>query len=87
VQEVHPQGEWTECTVNMAIGDSSLQIPVLMDGLRFTSGAQVAVAGVIVADPQRQIAGYQGESSRVVVAGYIFDPARFEDAAVGAPAF
>jgi hypothetical protein len=87
VKEVHPQGDWTEATLDVEGVDPPLAIPVLMDGPRFTTGSEVAVAGVIVAKPEQQIEGYQGSNEQVVVGGYLFDPAKFAESPAAAPAF
>jgi hypothetical protein len=55
--------------------------------LRFTTGAEVAVAGVIVQEPQLRIKDYEGTAEQVVVGGYLFDPAKFAESPTGAPSF
>jgi hypothetical protein len=60
-----------------------VQIPVLMDGIRYSTGAEVAVAGAIVEKPKEKLAGYVGDAPQVVVVGYIFDPAKFADIDAG----
>jgi hypothetical protein len=79
VRDLRMQGRWTECDVEIAFGDESISIPVLMDRLEYRIGREVAVAGVIVAEPQRRIAGYQGDAPQVVIAGYKFDPSTVVD--------
>jgi hypothetical protein len=76
VTEVRQQGKWTECLVETA-GASRIKVPVLMDGVRYASGSSIAVAGLIVRDPQQKIAGYRGDAPQAVIAGYMFDPANF----------
>jgi hypothetical protein len=80
VRDLRMQGRWTECDVEIEFGDERLRIPMLMDRLEYKTGSEVAVAGVIVAEPHRRIAGYQGESPQVVIAGYAFDPSTVVDA-------
>jgi hypothetical protein len=82
VRELHVQGEWTECLMEIDDGQKRVLVPVLMDGVRFSTGREAAVAGLIVNEPQRNIAGYQGGAPQVLVAGYLFDPAKFADANV-----
>jgi hypothetical protein len=76
VTEVRQQGRWTECVVEISAGAGRVQVPVLMDGVPFTSGSEAAVAGVIIENPRQQIAGYQGDAPQAVIAGYSFDPAK-----------
>ena len=56
-----------------------------MDRLQYKTGNEVAVAGVIVAEPHRRIASYQGEAPQVVIAGYAFDPSTVADSKGSAP--
>ena len=80
VVSIVPQGQWTEFSMEIAFDDQRTVVPVLMDGVPFSTGATAAIAGVIVADPQRHVAGYTGKAPQVVVAGYSFDPAAYADA-------
>lgn len=80
VREIRVQGEWTECIMDIEDGEKPVQVPVLMDGVRFSTGDEACVAGLIVLDPKRQIAGYEGDAPQVLVAGYLFDPAKLADA-------
>jgi hypothetical protein len=87
VKELHPQGRWTEATLDVEGVEPPLSIPVLMDGVRFTTGSEVAVAGVIVKEPGQSIDGYEGSAPQVVVGGYLFDPAKFAETPAAAPEF
>jgi hypothetical protein len=87
VKELHPRGRWTEATLELEGIEPAVTIPVLMDGLRFTTGAEVAVAGVIVQEPQLRIKNYEGSAEQVVVGGYLFDPAKFAESPAAAPGF
>jgi hypothetical protein len=60
--------------VEIAIGDKTIDVPVVMDRLEFNVGREVGVVGVIVADPQRHMEGYEGDARQVIVAGDAFDP-------------
>lgn len=85
VRDLRMQGRWTECDVEIDFGNEHVRIPVLMDRLEYRIGREVAVAGVIVAEPQRRIAGYQGDAPQVVIAGYKFDPSTVVDSKSTAP--
>jgi hypothetical protein len=88
VRDMTAQGAWTEYHIEIDLGDQKLSVPVLMDSVKFATGAEVAIAGVIVKDPQQHLAGYQGDAPQIVIAGYAFDPARYANAdAAEAPAF
>jgi hypothetical protein len=80
VSDLQPRGQWTEYTIDLAVGGQVVQAPVLVDYLRFTTGDEAAVFGVIVTEPQQRIAGYAGDAPMVVIAGGYFDPAEFAQA-------
>ncbi|RIK85205.1 MAG: hypothetical protein DCC67_04315 [Planctomycetota bacterium] len=77
VSDMRPQGRWTEYIVDVGSGDAAEQCLVLLDRIRFPIGAELAVAGVIIAQPQQRLAGYQGDAEQVVVAGFAFPPKDF----------
>jgi hypothetical protein len=83
VSDMQPRGRWTEYTIDVPVGDGVLSTPVLLDYLRFTTGDEAGVAGVIVTEPQQRIAGYTGDAPQVVVAGDYFDPAAFSEQTSG----
>jgi hypothetical protein len=85
VKDVHPQGNWHECTVEVTGTSPLLKVPVLMDGISYVSGTEVAVAGVIVKEPAQRIAKYEGDAPQVVVAGYMFVPAKVTEVAGASP--
>lgn len=74
VRDLRAMGPWTECQVEIAQGDNTVEVPVLLDRLKFNVGREVGVIGVIVADPQKHIKGYEGDEPQIVVAGDAFDP-------------
>lgn len=77
VSDLRAQGPWTEYTVDVPLGDSVAAAKVLTDGVRFSTGDEIAVVGVIVANPRQAIADYPGEAPQVVVAGFAFAPEDF----------
>jgi hypothetical protein len=85
VRDLRMQGRWTECDVEIAFGDERVRVPVLMDRLEYRTGSEVAVAGVIVAEPQRRLADYHGKAAQVVIAGYKIDPSKVVDSKTSAP--
>jgi hypothetical protein len=85
VRDLGVQGPWTESVIKVGDGELSVEVRVLTDGLKFTTGAEAGVAGAIVDRPQERIAGYQGDAAQVVIAGFTFDPATVADIAAPAP--
>lgn len=83
VSDMQPRGRWTEYTIDVPVGDGKLSTPVLLDYLRFTTGDDAGVAGIIVTEPRQRIAGYTGKAPQAVVAGYYFDPAEFAEVSPG----
>ena len=77
VTDLQAQGEWTEYTIETPLGDATATSKVLIDGLPFASGSEVAVVGTIVADPRQAIDGYTGEAPQVIVSGFAFVPEDF----------
>lgn len=77
VTDLQAQGPWTEYTIETPLGDSTAISKVLMEGLPFPSGAEVAVVGTIVVDPRQAITGYQGDAPQVIVSGFAFAPEEF----------
>jgi hypothetical protein len=77
VADLRAQGPWTEYTIETPLGDSTAVSKVLMDGVPFASGAEVAVVGTVIADPRQAIAGYEGDAPQVIVAGFAFVPEEF----------
>jgi len=83
VTDLQAQGLWTEYTVETPLGDSSAVSKVLMEGVPFQSGSDVAVVGTIVADPRQAIDGYAGEAQQVIVSGFAFIPEDFVAPKIG----
>ena len=83
VIDLHAQGPWTEYTIETPLGDSSAVSKVLMEGVPFKSGSDVAVVGTIVADPRQAIDGYAGEAQQVIVSGFAFVPEDFVAPKIG----
>jgi hypothetical protein len=83
VTDLQARGEWTEYTVETPLGDSTAASKVLVEGLPFASGAEVAVVGVVVAEPRQAIAGYEGDAPQVIVSGFEFVPEVFVAPRVG----
>lgn len=77
VADLQAQGRWTEYTIESPLGDSTATSKVLMEGLPFNSGADVAIVGTIVADPRQAIAGYEGDAPQLIVSGFAFMPEEF----------
>jgi hypothetical protein len=77
VADLRAQGPWTEYTIETPLGDSTAVSKVLMDGVPFASGAEVAVVGTVIADPRQAIAGYEGDAPQVIIAGFAFVPEEF----------
>jgi hypothetical protein len=77
VTDLRAQGPWTEYTIETPLGDSTAVSKVLMDGVPFASGAEVAVVGTVIADPRQTITGYEGEAPQVIVSGFAFVPEEF----------
>ena len=77
VRDIHARGRWTEHILDVGAGEAGVQAAVLMEEIRFTIGAEAAVAGVIIAEPQKHIAGYDGDAAQVIVAGFNFAPEEF----------
>jgi hypothetical protein len=77
VTDLQALGPWTEYTIETPLGDSSAVSKVLIDGVPFKSGSDVAVVGAIVADPRQAIDGYAGEAQQVIVSGFAFVPEDF----------
>jgi hypothetical protein len=78
VRDLQPQGKWTEYIVDVPLGDGAVEAVVLMDQIRFSAGDEVAVVGAILARPEEQLAGYEGDASQRVVAGWAFTPEDFK---------
>lgn len=83
VTDLQAQGVWTEYTIETPLGDSSAVSKVLVEGVPFKSGADVAVVGTIVADPRQAIDGYAGEAQQVIVSGFAFVPEDFVAPKIG----
>lgn len=77
VTDLQAQGAWTEYTIETPLGDATATSKVLIDGLPFASGSEIAVVGTIVADPRQAIDGYTGEAPQVIVSGFAFAPEEF----------
>lgn len=77
VTDLQALGPWTEYTIETPLGYSSAVSKVLIDGVPFKSGSDVAVVGAIVADPRQAIDGYAGEAQQVIVSGFAFVPEDF----------
>jgi hypothetical protein len=78
-----PRGQWTEHMLEIAVGDEIVKVPVLMDRVLFSTGAEAAVAGAIVANPREQLRGYDGDAPQVLIAGTAFDPALYANESTG----
>ena len=74
VKDARPRGRWSEYVLETEFADGRLETAVLVDHVRFGIGREVAVAGVIVIDPQQRLAGYDGDAPQLVVAGAAFSP-------------
>jgi hypothetical protein len=83
VTDLEAQGLWTEYTIETPLGDSSAVSKVLMEGVPFKSGSDVAVVGTIVSDPRKAIDGYAGEAQQVIVSGFAFAPEDFVAPKIG----
>lgn len=83
VTDLRAQGQWTEYTIETPLGDSSAVSKVLIEGVPFKSGSNVAVVGTIVADPRQAIDGYAGEAQQVIISGFAFAPEDFVAPKVG----
>ena len=77
VRDLRPSGKWIEYVIDVPLGESTVAANVLMDGASFATGDEVAVVGAILPRPQEQLAGYQGDATQLVVAGYAFAPEEF----------
>ena len=77
VADLQAQGPWTEYSIESPLGDSTATSKVLMEGIPFNSGADVAIVGTIVADPRQAIAGYEGDAPQLIVSGFAFAPEEF----------
>jgi hypothetical protein len=86
VRDLRPQGKWTEYIVDVPLGDSVVAATVLLDEVRFSAGDEIAVVGAILARPQQQLAGYQGDAAQRVIAGWAFTPEDFKAPPAGADA-
>jgi hypothetical protein len=78
-----PRGQWTEHTLEIAVGDEIVEVPVLMERVLFSTGAEAAVAGAIITNPREQIRGYDGDASQVLISGTAFDPALYANDSTG----
>jgi hypothetical protein len=83
VTDLQAQGPWTEYTIETPLGDATATSKVLLDGVPFASGSEIAVVGTIVADPRQAIDGYAGEAPQVIVAGFAFVPEDFVAPSLG----
>lgn len=77
VTDLQAHGSWTEYTIETPLGDATATSKVLLEGIPFASGSDIAVVGTIVADPRQAIDGYAGEAPQVIVAGFAFVPEDF----------
>jgi hypothetical protein len=78
-----PRGQWTEHTLEIAVRDEIVKVPVLMDRVLFSTGAEAAVAGAIITNPREQLRGYDGDAPQVLIAGTAFDPALYANESTG----
>ncbi|MBA4105458.1 MAG: hypothetical protein C0485_06840 [Pirellula sp.] len=83
VTDLEAHGSWTEYTIETPLGDATATSKVLLEGIPFASGSDVAVVGTIVADPRQAIDGYAGEAPQVIVAGFAFVPQDFVAPKIG----
>ncbi len=83
VTDLQAQGAWTEYTIETPLGDATATSKVLLEGIPFASGSDVAIVGTIVADPRQAINGYTGEAPQVIVSGFAFVPENFVAPALG----
>jgi hypothetical protein len=72
VLDIRARGRWTEYSMGISWGGKGIEIPVLMDRLRFSTGDEVAMVGVIVTSPKDRLTGYDQEIPQIVLAGYGF---------------
>ncbi len=77
VTDLQAQGAWTEYTIETPLGNATATSKVLLEGIPFASGSDVAVVGTIVNDPRQAIDGYAGEAPQLIVAGFAFVPEDF----------
>lgn len=83
VTDVKAQGPWTEYTLETQLGDATATSKVLMDGIPFATGLEIAVVGTIIDEPQRTIDGYAGDAAQVIVSGFAFVPEDFVAPSLG----
>jgi hypothetical protein len=74
VRNASPQGDLVEYTVDVPLGDSAVASRVLSSEASFNPGDDIAVVGAILPQPREQFAGYAGEASQVILAGWAFAP-------------
>jgi hypothetical protein len=86
VRDLRPQGKWTEYVVDVPLGESAVEASVLLDEVRFSAGDEIAVVGAILPRPGEQLAGFQGDASQRVIAGWAFTPEEFTAPAASADA-
>jgi hypothetical protein len=78
-----PRGQWTEHTLEIAVGDEIVKAPVMMDRILFSTGSEAAVAGAIITNPREQLRGYDGDAPQVLISGTAFDPALYANESTG----
>ncbi|MEQ8615135.1 MAG: hypothetical protein RIB44_00920 [Lacipirellulaceae bacterium] len=66
--DVRAVGALTEYLVEIRWQDEQLAVPVLMPRLRFTTGDQIGVVGVVAANPRESLRGYEGDAPQTIVA-------------------
>ena len=84
VLDLRARGAWTEYDLEIDYGSQTLRVAALLDKVKFGAGAEVGVIGLILPDPQRQLAGYDGDAAPLILVGDAFHPAKAAEA-VGAP--
>lgn len=68
VVDVRAVGALTEYLVEIRWQDEQLAVPVLMPRLRFTTGDQIGVVGIVAVNPRESLRGYEGDAPQTILA-------------------
>jgi hypothetical protein len=70
VTDFHAAGKVFECTLDLGSGTTATVVSLANPQDFCQIGDQVLIVGRIVEDPATNVAGYEGEATRVVLLGH-----------------